>query len=176
MPDMEQTMGQNFSAPMGKTTIGMTAFASAILFFVGALQLVMGLKRSGAVRAILLTTGSLLLAGLIGSVLLKIRGYELTPSHLVIKYGFSGREIPLADIREVSVQPNALGGSRREAANGGLWSFLGAFYSPQLGQFRAYVSDPVNTVVITLPEQIVVISPDDPNRFIQAVKKQKGTG
>jgi hypothetical protein len=176
MPDMEETMGQNFSAPMGKATIGVTAFASAVLFFVGVLQLVMGLKRSGAVRAILLATGSLLLVCLVGSVLLKIRGYELTPSYLVIKYGFSGRKIPLADIREVSVQPNALGGSRREAANGGLWSFLGSFYSPRLGQFRGYVSDPRNTVVITLPEQTIVISPDDPNRFMQAVKKQKGAG
>jgi hypothetical protein len=176
MPDMEQTIGQNFSAPMGKTTIGMTAFASAVLFFVGGLQLVMGLKRTGTVRTILFATGSLLLVCLAGSVLLKIRGYELTQSYLVIKYGFSGRKIPIADIREVSVQPNALGGSRREAANGGLWSFLGSFYSPRLGQCRAYVSDPQNTVVITLPEQTIVISPDDPNRFMQAVKKQKGTG
>ena len=171
---MEDTLRQSFTAPMGKATVELTVVASIILVFVGGLQLILGLRRTGTPRLVLVGAGSLLMICLFASMLLKIRGYEVTPSHVLVKYGFSGTKIPIADIQDVSAQPNALRGSSRDAANGGLWSFLGRFSSPELGQVRAYVSDLRNTVVINLAEHNVVLSPDDPAGFVAAVKKQKG--
>ena len=171
---MEEILRQSFTAPMGKATVELTVVALVVLLLVAGLQLVLGLRRQGTPRLVLVGAGSLLMVCLVCSMLLKIRGYEVTPSHVLVKYGFSGTRIPIADIRDVTSQPNALRGSNRAAANGGLWSFLGRFSSPELGPVRAYVSDLRRTVVIHLPDYKVVVSPDDAAGFVAAVKKQKG--
>src|ERR1041385_3771900 len=108
---MEEAMGQTFSAPMGKTTIQMTIVASVVLLFVGGLQLVLGLKRDGNVRGILLCVGWLILLCLPASLLLKVRSYEITNSGVIVRYGLTTRSFPLAQIEHVSYQPNALRGS-----------------------------------------------------------------
>jgi len=171
---MEETMSQHFSAPMGKTTIQMTVIASIVLLFVGGLQLAFGFKAAGNVRRILLCVGSLILVCLPASFLLKVRGYEITGSHVLVHYGLSTRSFPLAGIQRVARQPNALRGSTRTAGNGGLWSFLGWFSNRELGTVRAYVSDLERTVVINLPEYAVVVSPSDPDQFVKAIQKHKG--
>jgi hypothetical protein len=169
-----EELRQSFSAPMGKSTVAMTIAASAILIGVGILQLSLGMKRNGPGRTALIVAGSAMLAGFAGSVFFKIRGYDLTPSHLVVRYGFSGTSFPLREIAAVDIKPDALRKSTRSAANGGMWSFLGSFTSPEHGEMRVYVSDTQRTVILTMPQQKVVVSPDDPERFVRAIESMKG--
>lgn len=165
---------QTFAAPMGKSTVVMTAIASAILIGVGILQLTLGLKRQGPGRTALIIAGSAVLAGFVGSAFFKIRGYDLTASHLVVRYGFSGSSFPLSEISGAEYKPGALRRSTRSAANGGMWSFLGSFSSPDHGEMRVYVSDAERTVLLRMPQKKLVVSPDDPERFIQAIQSLKG--
>ena len=159
---------------MGRSTMIMTVIASVILLGVGIIELTLGIKRSGPVRTVLMATGSILLFAFVGSLWFKIRGYDVTASHVVLRYGFSGQEILLSDISSVDVNPNALRKSIRTMANGGMWSFLGYFSSSELGDLCVYVSDPERTVVLTLPERKVVVSPGDPDAFARAVRTRKG--
>jgi len=171
---MDQTSVSSYSAPLGGATLSMTAVASIILLGVGVLQIVLGLNRQGPVRTLLLGVGSALIVLLFASVLLKIRGYEVTPDRIRILYGFSQREIPLSEISTVSRDSRALNGSTRVAANGGLWSFLGQFSNPTLGEFDVYVSDPSRLVLLQLKKGAVVVSPDDPDRFVNDVQARRG--
>lgn len=170
---MEEALTQTFAAPMGKSTFQMTVFTSVILLFVAGLQIILGLRRDSTVRILLVGAGSFILVCLAASLLLKVRGYEVTPSQVVAKFGFSSREFPISEIESVTLQPNALRGSRRDMGNGGLWSFLGSFSSPELGKIRAYVSDTRKTVVMKMPEYAVVMSPGDPAAFIAAVEERR---
>jgi len=171
---MPEAMSQSFAAPMGRTTVQMTVLASVVMLLVGGLQILFGFKQEGGVRRILLAVGFVILLCVPGTMLLKVRGYEVTPSHVIVRYGLSERSFPLAEIAEAVHRPNVLSRSRRDAGNGGMWSFLGAFSSRELGKIRAYVSDLEKTVVLTMPGQAVVISPDDPESFVRAVQKAKG--
>jgi hypothetical protein len=163
-----------YPAPLGGATLSMTAVASAVLLGVGVLQIVLGLNRTGPQRNVLLVVGSILIVLLFASVLLRIRGYEVTADSIRIRYGFSGSEVALSEITEVSRDRQALSGSTRSAANGGLWSFLGEYTSPTLGDLHVYVSDPSRLVLLKLKKGAVVVSPDDPERFVQEVRSRKG--
>ena len=59
--------------------------------------------------------------------------------------------------------------SLRTWGNGGMFSFTGHFVNHPLGRYRAFVTDPARTVVLALPEGVVVVSPDRPDEFIAAV-------
>jgi hypothetical protein len=173
---MEEAMRQTFSAPMGRATIQMTLFASVILLFVGSLQLGLGLglKTTRLAKRSLVALGTAILLCLPASMLLKVRNYEITPTHLIVRFGLSNRSFSISEISSIISRPNALSGGRRDFGNGGLWSFVGEFSHPEFGEMRAYVSDLQRTVVIKLPDLAVVISPDDPAAFVQKLQAQRG--
>jgi hypothetical protein len=171
---MGETISHSFSAPMGRSTIQMTLFAAIVLLFAGGLPLFLGLKRENGGRRVLIYSGLIVLLCLPATVFLKVRDYEVTASEVVVRYGFMTRSFPLAQIEEVTHQPNALRGARRDAGNGGMWSFLGWFSNRELGKIRAYVSDLDRTVVLKMPKYNLVVSPSAPAEFVQAVQKQKG--
>ena len=171
---MDQTSVSSYSAPLGGATLSMTAVASLILLGVGVLQIVLGLNRQGPVRTLLVGVGSALIVLLFASVLLKIRGYEVTGDRVRILYGLSQREIPLSEIATVSRDSRVLNGSTRVSANGGLWSFLGQFSNPTLGEFDVYVSDPTRLVLLQLKKGAVVVSPGDPDQFVKDVQARRG--
>ncbi len=162
---------------MGKATVQMTLFASAILLAVGSLHLGLGLtmkKATPGVRRTLIVAGAIILLCLPASLLLKVRNYEITRTHLVVRIGLSERSFPLNQVASVNLQPNALSGGRRDFGNGGLWSFAGTFSNPQLGEIRSYVSDLQKTVIIKLPDFAIVVSPDDPTAFVRELQARKG--
>ena len=51
---------------------------------------------------------------------------------------------------------------------GGVFSFSGHFVNT-LGRYRAFVTDPQRTVVLRLSRGILVVSPDRPEDFVDAV-------
>lgn len=159
---------------MGKSTIQMTILASVVLALVGGMQIFAGVKREGGTRILLLSLGTAVLLCVPASLLLKVRDYRVTESQVLVRYGLTTRAFQLSEIQNARVQPNALSGGMRDAGNGGLWSFLGWFSNRELGKIRAFVSDTEKTVVMSMPEFALVVSPDDPAAFVSAVNRGKG--
>ncbi|MBK5099204.1 MAG: hypothetical protein JJE01_15605, partial [Gemmatimonadetes bacterium] len=52
---------------------------------------------------------------------------------------------------------------------GGAFAFAGKFRNATLGSYRAYVTDPSFCVVLDLGSETVVVTPDSPVRFVEAV-------
>lgn len=59
--------------------------------------------------------------------------------------------------------------SIRTFRNGGLFSFTGFFRNKALGAYRAFVTDPHQTVVLHFPNRTVLVSPSAPAEFVDDI-------
>jgi hypothetical protein len=75
--------------------------------------------------------------------------------------------LPLAGLQSAQLVPDAMQRSLRTFGNGGLFSFTGFYRNRALGAYRAFVTDPHRTVVLRFPDRTVVVSPSEPETFIQ---------
>lgn len=109
------------------------------------------------------------LAILAGTLPFTVRGYVIADDELRIeRLGWQNR-FALADVVAVSADPKELRWSIRLCGSGGLFGFFGCFWNRTLGVYRAYGTDPKNTVVIKLKNRTIVVTPDDPQRFVAEV-------
>ncbi len=115
--------------------------------------------------------GTLLLAILVVTVSLCVRGYELGPGELRVRRLFTATRVPLAAPVRAIIRPHAMRGSWRTWGNGGMLAISGHFSGSGLGRYRAYVTDPARTVVLETAHGIVVVSPDDPQAFAAAIAR-----
>ena len=110
------------------------------------------------------------LAILGGGLVYSVRGYSVAPDAVwVHRLGWATR-LDLGEIREARVEPGAMTGSVRTFGNGGLFGFTGRFRNALLGSYRAYVTDASRTVVLTVGDEAVVVSPERPAAFVAAVE------
>ncbi len=119
-------------------------------------------------RSALPGTISLAPLGLLaGAALFAVRGFAISPEALLIhRLGWTTR-LPLAELRSARVQPDAMRRSLRLCGNGGLFAFSGLFRNASLGCYRAWVTDPHRSVVLHFARRTVVVSPADPEAFVQ---------
>ena len=111
---------------------------------------------------------------LLSTLLFVVRGYILTDGELRIeRLGWENR-FKLADVISVSADPDALRWSIRLCGSGGLFGFFGIFRNKTLGIYRAYGTDPQNTVVLKLRHRTIVVTPHDPKRFVEEVTRRSG--
>ncbi|HSN91266.1 MAG TPA: PH domain-containing protein, partial [Anaeromyxobacteraceae bacterium] len=81
-------------------------------------------------------------------------------------------EIPIAGIREAEVlPPEALRGLRRVAGYSGGGVHHGRFRSDALGSFRLYAWRGGPWVLLETSDGRVVLSPEEPERFAEAVAR-----
>jgi hypothetical protein len=71
------------------------------------------------------------------------------------------------------MDPEAMSGSIRLAGNGGLFAFTGLYRSRRLGNYRAFATDPENSVVLTFSERIIVVTPNDPRGFVESIQNAR---
>jgi hypothetical protein len=161
-----------YSAPLGKSTVVMTAIGCTVMLGVALIELLVGLRTTGTVRTVSFCVAAYLLLMFGASFLLKIRGYELTDADLIVRWGFWKKQVPLSEIASARRDESALRGSTRAFANGGFWSFLGKFSNPRLGQFDVYLSDVRRAIVLELRRGCVVVSPGDPEAFLAELTKR----
>lgn len=106
-----------------------------------------------------------------------VKGYVLSGDAIVVeRLGWSTR-LSLEDLRGVGGDSEAMSSSLRLFANGGLLSYTGYFWNRKLGRYRAFATDPSRAIVLTYPKRKVVITPDDPQRFIvraRTILKNRG--
>jgi len=149
---------QEFSAPWGRLLKGMSG---------GVVVLFMGIAAFGNTDGMILSLPLFLILALP----FMIRGYVVSEGMLVIRRLGWETKIPLDNLQSLDVIPHAMHGAIRLFGNGGLFSITGLYRSKALGNFRAFVTDLNHTVVLHFPGRTVVISPDDPTEFIDAVKR-----
>jgi hypothetical protein len=79
--------------------------------------------------------------------------------------------ISLQDLNRAWIEPSVCKGTIRVFGNGGLFSFAGLFYSKRLGRYRLFATDISRSVVLILPSRVVVITPAEPEIFIEHVRQ-----
>jgi len=103
------------------------------------------------------------------ALLFVVTSYEVGPKELRIQRLLWSTRLSLGDLTRAWFDPNAMDGSLRLFGNGGLYSFTGLFRNRTLGRYRAFVTDPKQTVVLQLKKRVVVLSPAEPHAFLQAL-------
>ena len=102
---------------------------------------------------------------LAGGPLFMIRGYELTGNQLsVIRLGWRN-QLDLQSLESVTVDPNAMSRSWRLFGNGGMFCFAGQFRNKTLGRYRAFATNPADSVVLRWGDRTIVVTPSEPTRF-----------
>ncbi|HEX3126953.1 MAG TPA: PH domain-containing protein [Thermoanaerobaculia bacterium] len=158
----------SFGAPWSTLLKIMTAFAVAILAIVGFV-FVTEFPREVAAEipfyfAMLAVSGAFL-----GSAFFVVRGYELEPNVLLVRRLLWSTKIPLDNLTNAWADETAMKGSLRLFGNGGLFVFAGLFTNRKLGRYRAFATQPRNSVVLKFTNRTVVVTPDRPVEFLQAL-------
>ncbi|MGW8282823.1 MAG: PH domain-containing protein, partial [Gemmatimonadota bacterium] len=106
-----------------------------------------------------------------GIAAFSVRGYTVQPGVVLVhRLGWATR-ISLRGLVAIEAEPHATHGSIRVLGNGGAFAFTGKFRNATLGSYRAFVTDPARCVVLVLASQTVVLTPDSPVRFVEAVRR-----
>lgn len=157
---------KTFSAPWSKSLFLITSLATVLL--VGA---TIGLIRNGRGTPWWVALFPVILVGV--TALFTIRGYSLTANAVLVRRLLWETRLPLTGLTSASYEPDAMRGSFRTFGNGGLFSFTGYFRNERLGAYRALVTDPRRTVVLRFPSRTLVLSPSEPEEFVQAIGARK---
>lgn len=151
---------KTYRAPWGTALRAMSAFSTILLVGV-ALVVVWTAGRAGPLAA-LAAMAIVAIAGLF-----TVRGYTVRSDVVLVQRLFWSTRVPLAGLRSVQFQPDVMSRSIRLFGNGGLYSFSGLFWNRRLGRYRAYVTDLHRTVVLRFVTRTVVLSPRDPQAFVE---------
>ena len=99
------------------------------------------------------------------------RGYALREGALIVSRLVGEVRIPLDSLREARrATPADLSGCIRLFGSGGLFGWYGLFRTSKLGKCTWYVTDRNLVVVLTAGEKIVLVSPDDMDRFAETIR------
>lgn len=148
---------QTFKAPWDWLLILMTS---------GITLLLLGLDYYTVGIISTLVTWSIIL----GALGFGIFGYHIEDGELkILRLGWS-KNIDLSEIKNVKYSPHAMTGSVRTFGIGGLFGYVGYFRNSILKSYKAYVTHRDKTVVLTTEDGEIVISPDDPEAFVAAIK------
>jgi len=147
-----------YKAPWGKTVRWVSALSTGVLLWGGA-----SLSGEPAPLRWLAVLPALIL---IGAALFVIRSYAIEPEALAIRRLLWTTRLPLSGLQSATLEFHAMRWSLRLWGNGGLFSVTGWYYNRTLGWYRAFVTDPAQTVVLRFPQKIILVSPENPGRFL----------
>lgn len=103
------------------------------------------------------------------------RGYAITAESLVISRPIRNIRIPLDSVREVRPGTREdLTGGVRLWGSGGMFGYYGLFSTGSLGKSTWYVTDRSKTVIVRTATKTLVLSPDDMQGFLRALKVAPG--
>jgi hypothetical protein len=107
----------------------------------------------------------------LGCLLFMIREYAITEDAILIRRLFWTTRLERAGLKSAEVTPKAMGKSLRTCGNGGAFSFTGWYWNKKLGHYRAFVTDLNRTVVLRFEKGTVVVSPDEPEDFVDELTR-----
>ena len=85
---------------------------------------------------------------------------------LTVHRGIGETRLPLAGLRSVRGEVDAMRGGIRVTGNDGFFSITGRFWNRTLGWHRAFATDLSRAVVLRYADRTIVITPHDPQHFI----------
>jgi len=153
-----------FRAPWGHSLVVMTCATIALTAVVVAVAILFGPPLFGA--GFLIAAVVLVAAGMAG----RVRGYTLTEDAVMARRGMWNTRLPLAGLRSVTGDVEAMRGSIRLLIVDGVFAFTGWYWSMKLGWYRALATDPDRAVVLRYSKRTIVISPHDPQHFIMRAR------
>lgn len=104
----------------------------------------------------------------------RILKYRVTATGLeVVRYRRINR-FDLDKLESVECDPRAMEWSLKIFGNDGLGAITGRFRNRKLGPYEALVTDRSQAVVLRWPEKTVVVSPERPHDFADAVRARAG--
>ena len=166
------TEGLEFKAPWGMSLLVMTTVGCTILLAVPFISVVAQPQKDSLWRVLTIV---LPLVILFVTLLYSVRGYLLTDSTLQVqRLGWSSK-IELTNLINVEIDPQAMERSIRLWGNGGLFSFTGNFRNHKLGFYQAYATDPHRAVILKFPQCTIVLTPDNPERFVSEVLNRQNS-
>ena len=105
------------------------------------------------------------------------RGYAISDGSIVVKRLLGSVRIPLDDIREVRrATPDDFRGGIRLFGDGGLFGYYGLFQTSKLGKSHWYMTNRANGVVVIGRDKTYVLSPDNPDEFVAAIRPRQAPG
>lgn len=108
---------------------------------------------------------------ILGGMLFMVRGYTVEPGLLLVQRWLWRTPIDLRGLRAVEVDPDAFRRTIRLCGNGGFFSFTGWFWNSRLRRFRAFATDPRQSVILTFDDRRVVVTPEQPDTFARLLKE-----
>ena len=154
-----------------------------LLVFYGSLTLVflligLSVLQNNIWAGITMLSSSLLsLLALAGPAGFAPRRYEIKDDAIAIKR-LIPKDVRIPFSKVCSIEPtgykHAFKNSLRIMGSGGGFGFYGSFTSQNLGRFQAYATRKSNCVLIRTQDRAVVVTPDDPDSFIAAVREKAG--
>ena len=157
-----------FRAPWSGLLIAVSVLATLLLVAASLVCLAALPPRPALLRV---TTAALPLAVVLSCLCFTVRGYAVTDRELIIeRLGWSNRW-PLTALSSAEFDPQAMKGSLRLWGNGGLFAFCGWFRNKKLGIYRVFATDLKRTVVLRFGLRNIVVTPDDPRAFLDAVNR-----
>lgn len=164
--------GTDYSASWSQSLKISTAAVTVVL--VGMLAVFAFAPGKGVPWWLLLFLALIPLSILLGCVASMVCGYRLEGGILhVVRPGRTTR-IGLRGLKSVSLDVRACQGSTRVNGNGGAYSYTGWFHNAALGTYELFATDMSRTVVLKLPNRIVVVTPNRPEEFVNAVLGRTG--
>ncbi len=161
----------SFGAPWSQSLWIMTGLSVGICLGIVLLGIVVESRPGGRLAMV-----GLPLVLLFITALLTIRSYTLTGSSLMIERLGWRTTIDLSQLTQIKQDPQAMDGSLRVWGNGGLFSFTGYFRNSKLGSYEAFATDPERSVVLKMVDRTIVVTPKDPQAFVEAMQSQDQSG
>lgn len=154
----------HFSAPWSR---GVKAITFVVIGLVVVFSFLPLLPRTGAPVLIVL---AVLWGALLCSLFLSVNGFSVRNGQLLVHRLGWATKFDLAQLSGFEANPHATMGSIRLFGNGGFLCFIGLYRNAVIGRYRAYVTDPARSVVLELGDRKIVVSPDDPQAFVEALR------
>lgn len=159
------TARNHFSAPWSRSVKISTVVAISLIVAMNFLPLLPGATVPMVFVLIVLW------AALLISLFLSVNGFSIKNGQLLVHRLGWATKFDLARLSGFEVNAHAMMGSIRLFGNGGLFCFIGLYRNAVIGRYRAYVTNPANAVVLEFGERKIVVSPDDPQAFVETLRE-----
>ncbi|MCL4801272.1 MAG: PH domain-containing protein [Burkholderiales bacterium] len=157
-----------FAAPWGLMLRSATALATLVLFGMPFAMWHAAPGRESSAVPLAFFAAAIVLIGV--ASLFMIRGYRLDAAGLHVERLLWADRIALDGLRGAWADHQATARSLRLFGNSGFFCIAGLFSNRKLGRYRAFATDPQRAVVLDLAPRKIVVTPDDPWAFLDALR------